>query len=57
MNMTDIENDKESYKILLIDIDNCPSEIEKIMNNPNDYTKIIICYGGQIPKIPLNLIN
>lgn len=43
-------------RILLIDIDNCPSEINKIIENLNIYTRIIICYGGQIPKISLNLV-
>lgn len=45
-----------TQKVLLIDIDNCPSEINKIVENLDGYTRIIICYGGQIPKISLNLV-
>ncbi|MEN9848373.1 MAG: hypothetical protein RL368_1113 [Pseudomonadota bacterium] len=46
----------EIKKVVLIDIDNCPNELANILKNMKLYTRIIICYGGQIPKIPLNLI-
>jgi len=55
--MVDGENAEKVCKILLIDIDNCPSEMEKVIQDLNSYVRIIICYGGQIPKISLNLIN
>lgn len=43
-------------KVVLIDMDNCPSELAKILKNLKLYKRVIICYGGQIPKIPLNFI-
>ncbi|EIJ42098.1 Protein of unknown function DUF88 [Beggiatoa alba B18LD] len=50
------ENLTEIQKILLIDIDNCPSEINNIIGNSKIYSRIVICYGGQVPKVSLNLL-
>jgi hypothetical protein len=51
-----IDNVIEMKKVVLIDIDNCPNELANILKNMKLYTRVIICYGGQIPKIPLNFI-
>jgi len=55
--MTDIENSEAIYKVLLIDIENCPNEIENLIQDLNSYARIIICYGKQTPKVSLNLVN
>jgi len=45
----------ENISVLLIDLDNCPNQIEQWVQNLEKYTKIIICHGSQPPKISLNL--
>lgn len=48
------ENQRSSA--LLIDIDNCPNQIEELPRTLGDFSKIIGCYGGSDPKVHLSLI-
>ncbi|ABK44590.1 hypothetical protein Mmc1_2089 [Magnetococcus marinus MC-1] len=43
--------------VLLIDLDNCPKEMGKVSQVVDDYTRIIVCYGGIEPKVPLGLVT
>jgi hypothetical protein len=45
----------KNESVLLIDLDNCPKQIEQLAQNLEKYTRIIVCYGSQPPKISLNL--
>jgi hypothetical protein len=45
----------ENVSVLLIDLDNCPNQIEQLAQNLEKYARIIVCYGSQPPKISLNL--
>ena len=45
----------ENESVLLIDLDNCPNQIEQLAQNLEKYARIIVCYGSQPPKISLNL--
>lgn len=45
----------KNESVLLIDLDNCPNQIEQLAQNLEKYTRIIVCYGSQPPRIPLNL--
>lgn len=44
-------------QVLLIDLDNCPKEIGKLPQRLADYSRIIVCYGGVEPKVPLGLVT
>lgn len=44
-------------RVLLIDLDNCPREIGKLPQTLADFTRIIVCYGGVEPKVPLGLVT
>ena len=39
---------------LLIDLDNCPTQIAHLSQTLELFSRIIICYGGFEPKIPLS---
>ena len=45
----------KNESVLLIDLDNCPNQIEQLAQNLEEYARIIVCYGSQPPKISLNL--
>ncbi|MBF0132779.1 MAG: hypothetical protein HQL75_09365 [Magnetococcales bacterium] len=44
-------------QVLLIDLDNCPKEVEKLPQALADFLRIIVCYGGIDPKVPLSLVT
>lgn len=46
--------EQEKQKILLIDLENCPNQIQELQNNLQEYSKIIICYATTGVKIPLD---
>ncbi len=41
-------------KILLIDLENCPSQINELQKVLNDYMQVVICYAHSNAKIPLD---
>lgn len=41
-------------KILLIDLENCPGQIQQLQEDLNEYTKVVICYANTGAKIPLD---
>jgi len=43
-------------KILLVDIENCPSQIDELLKNLSDYAQVIICYAKSGVKIPIDWI-
>ena len=44
-------------RVLLIDLDNCPQEIGKLPQTLAEFSRIIVCYGGVEPKVPLGLVT
>ena len=46
--------DTKNIKILLIDLENCPNQIQQLQKNLKEYTKVIICYAKTGVKIPLD---
>ncbi|MBF0437199.1 MAG: hypothetical protein HQL77_17800 [Magnetococcales bacterium] len=46
-----------SPQVLLIDLDNCPKEVEKLPQTLSVFFRIIVCYGGIEPKVPLGLVT
>ncbi|MEZ6091565.1 MAG: PIN domain-containing protein [Pirellulaceae bacterium] len=47
----------ESGKILLIDLDNCPKDLEELRWNDNVFQMIVGCHGIQQPRVPLGLVS
>ena len=52
---------KETYEtsaqVLLIDLDNCPNQIEKLSLHIEEFTRVIVSYGGTDPKVPFSLVS
>ena len=46
----------QANKILLIDLENCPSQIHQLMANLEDYVQVVICYAQSGAKIPIDWI-
>lgn len=42
--------------VLLIDLENCPSQINQLQGNLTEYTKIVICHAQSNAKIPLGWV-
>ncbi len=45
-----------AMRALLIDIDNCPRQLEHLPEILTAYTRVIACYGGSEPKVPLGMV-
>lgn len=43
--------------VLLIDLDNCPRQIAKLPQTLLEFSRVIACYGGVEPKVPLKLVT
>lgn len=41
-------------KILLVDLENCPSQIHQLKSNLKEYSQVVICYASTGAKIPLD---
>lgn len=44
----------ELVKILLIDLENCPSQINDLLSKLGSYSQIVICYAQSGAKVPLD---
>ena len=47
--------DREN-RVLLIDLENCPSQINQLMNNLKKYSQVVVCYAHSGAKIPLDWV-
>jgi len=43
-------------RALLIDLDNCPRQLERLPETLTEYARVIACYGGVEPKVPLGMV-
>ncbi|MEY3761223.1 MAG: hypothetical protein RIR39_2714 [Pseudomonadota bacterium] len=43
-------------RVLLIDLENCPSQINQLMDNLEQYSHVIVCYAQSGAKIPLDWV-
>lgn len=41
-------------KILLIDLENCPNQVQELQNSLKEYAKVVICYAASGARIPLD---
>jgi len=45
-----------TVRALLIDLDNCPRQIEQLPETLATFARVIACYGGSEPKVPLGMV-
>ena len=50
----DFEGNNTASKVLLIDLENCPNQIQHIHENLAAFTRVVICYAQSTAKIPLD---
>ncbi len=43
-------------QVLLIDLENCPSQINELLENLANYSQVVICYAQSGAKIPIDWI-
>ena len=43
----------KSQKVLLIDLENCPSQLEQLPTDLANYLQVLICYATSYSKLPL----
>ena len=41
-------------KVLLIDLENCPNQVEKLLKNLEQFSCVVVCYAQTGAKIPLD---
>jgi hypothetical protein len=46
-----------TQKVLLIDLENCPNQLNSLPDDLANYTQVVICYAQSASKIPLNWLN
>ncbi len=51
-----IETSEKTIRVLLVDLENCPSQIQQLMKNLEQYSHVIVCYAQSGAKIPLDWI-
>ena len=44
-------------QVLLIDLDNCPNQVEKLSLHIEEFTRVIVSYGGIEPNVPFGLVR
>jgi len=44
-------------KVLLIDLENCPNQINDLLSTLSDYAQVVICYAQSGAKVPLDLAD
>ncbi len=44
-------------RVLLLDLDNCPNQIQQLPETLATFTRAIACYGGAEPKVPIHLVQ
>lgn len=55
--MTPEQSVPSDSRVLLIDLDNCPKQIEHLPHTIDQFTRVVACYGGAEPKVPLTLVT
>lgn len=46
-----------NINILLIDLENCPTQIQQVLEHLDQYQRVIICYAHSQAKVPLSWLN
>ncbi|CAK0773067.1 hypothetical protein CCP3SC5AM1_810010 [Gammaproteobacteria bacterium] len=48
------QNSDAAPRVLLIDLDNCPAQLNQLVQAVVHFTRVVVCYGGFEPKIQLS---
>lgn len=48
--------EEASNRVLLIDLENCPSQINQLMENLGQYSHVVVCYAQSGAKIPIDWV-
>jgi hypothetical protein len=43
-------------RVLLIDLENCPNQVQQLMENLEKYSHVVVCYAQSGAKIPLDWV-
>ncbi len=54
--MTEAKSNDGNSRVLLIDLENCPSQINQLMDNLEQYSYVFVCYAQSGAKIPLDWV-
>jgi len=54
--MESFRSQTTTVRALLIDLDNCPRQIERLPETLATFARVIACYGGTEPKVPLGMV-
>ena len=54
--MAEVSFNEGCNRVLLIDLENCPSQIHQLMNNLEQYSHVVVCYAQSGVKIPIDWI-
>ncbi len=52
----DISTTAETSRVLLIDLENCPSQITQLLENLEQFSQVVICYAHSGAKVPIDWI-
>lgn len=53
---TNAETTLPDNRIIMIDLENCPNQINQLMNNLVQYAQVVVCYAQSGTKVPLDWI-
>ncbi|NOU21006.1 MAG: NYN domain-containing protein [Methyloglobulus sp.] len=51
-----VEANDKTNRVLLIDLENCPNQVQQLMKNLEQYSHVVVCYAQSGAKIPLDWI-
>jgi len=47
---------EKPFRVLLIDLENCPNQLQQLMENLEQYSHVVVCYAQSGAKIPLDWV-
>jgi hypothetical protein len=50
------ETVEKTIRVLLIDLENCPNQVQQLMENLEQYSHVVVCYAQSGAKIPLDWV-
>ena len=53
---TSADESEQMLRVLLIDLENCPKQVHRLMENLECYSQVVVCYAQSNAKIPLDWI-
>lgn len=51
------ESNDSVPRVLLIDLDNCPHEVEHLVQRLEQFDRVVVCHGASPPRVPLSLVQ